>query len=188
MLFYEQLNKRILLACFLHCQPKWVVTTQKTWVINWVDSLRHPTYLIGYILLNSFTQNCQQHLKKTKVGYYNSLLRPNCGSREFKIYITSFLAPITTVLDCSLFAFLASADWYVKLLDSYIKQQMMNNFSFVAFMQIRHFGSLIANIFSIYKFVFLLINEYMIWKTSQVKKTSFEKVKKNFLYFCVMIA
>ena len=53
-----------------------------------------------------------------------------------------------------------SAGSYVKLLDSYIKQQRMNNFSLVAFTQIRHFGSLIPNIFSIYKFVFL-INAYM---------------------------
>ena len=22
-----------------HCKPKWVVTTQNTWVMNWVDSL-----------------------------------------------------------------------------------------------------------------------------------------------------
>ena len=87
--------------------------------------------------------------------------RPNGESREFKIYITSFLAPITTILDCSLCAFLTSADSCVILLDSYIKQQMMNNFSLVAFTQIRHFGSLIPNIFSIHKFVFLLINAYM---------------------------
>ena len=90
----------------------------------------------------------------------NSLLRPNCESREFTIYINSFLTPITTVVDCSLCAFLNSADSYAVLLDSYIKQQMMNNFSLVAFTQIRHFGSLIPNIFSIYQFVFL-INAYM---------------------------
>ena len=88
-------------------------------------------------------------------------MRPNCESREFKIYINSFLAPDTTVLDCSLCAFLISADSYVLLLDSYTKQEMMNNFSLVAFTQIRHFGSLIPNTFSIYKFVFL-INAYTV--------------------------
>ena len=124
----------------VHCKPKWVVTTQKTWVINWVDSLRRPTYLIGYILPNSCTQNCQHQPKKTKVKY-NSLLRLNCESRDFMIYINSILAPNATVLDCSLCAFLTSADSHVLLLDSYIKQLMMNNFSLVAFTQIRHFGS-----------------------------------------------
>ena len=38
--------------------------------------------------------------QKNKNGL-NSLLRPNCGSREFKIYVTLFLAPITTVLSSS---------------------------------------------------------------------------------------
>ena len=148
-----------MLVLCLHCKPKWVVTTQKAWVINWVNSLRHPTYLIGYILPNLSTQNCQQQPKKTKVGYL--IFETQLRSREFKIYVTFILAPITTVRDCSLFAFLASADSYVKLLDSYIKQQMKNNFSVVTFTQIRHFGSLIPNIFSIYKFVFFLINSYM---------------------------
>ena len=49
-----------------------------------------------------------------------------------------------------------------KLLDSYIKQQMMNNLSLEGFTQIRHFGCVIPNIFSIYKFVFpLTINVYV---------------------------
>ena len=130
------------------------MTTQKTWVIKWVDSLRHPTYLIGYILPNLSTQNCQQQPKKTKVGYL--IFETQLRSWAFKIYVTSILASITTVLDCSLFAFLTSADSYVKLLDSYIKQQMKNNFSLVTFTQIRHFGSLIPNICSIYKFVFII--------------------------------
>ena len=39
---------------------------------------------------------------------------------------------------------------------------MMNNFSLVAFTQVRHFGSVIPNIFSIYEFVFpFTINAYV---------------------------
>ena len=59
--------------------------------------------------------------------------------------------------------------WYInKLLDSYIKQQMMNTFSLVAFAQIRHFGSVIPNIFSIYIFVLpLTVNAYMTMLTQE---------------------
>ena len=136
--------------------------------VSWVDSLKHLTYVIGNIVPNSCTQNCQQQPKKTKVG-----LLIIETTRKFKMYVTSFLAPITTVLDCSLFAFLTSAVlmkyyllklyWYInKLLDSYMKQQLMNNFSLVACTQICHFGSVIPNVFSIYKFVFpLTINAYV---------------------------
>ena len=53
--------------------------------------------------------------------------------------------------------YLLKLHWYFnKLLDSYIKQQMMNNFSVMAFTQIRRFGSVMPNIFPIYKCVFLL--------------------------------
>ena len=68
------------------------------------------------------------------------------------------------------------------LLDSYIKQQMMNNFSLVAFTQIRHFGSLIPNIFSIYKFVFhqpfcksLCVNKNYAW----MQKSNRRAARKN---------
>ena len=115
----------------LYCKPKWVVTTQISWVINWVDSLRHTTYLIGNILPIHVPKTANNNPQKKKRKCVNSLLRPNCGSREFKIYVTSFLPPITTVLDCSLFAFLTSADSYVKLFDSCIKPQIMNNLIFL---------------------------------------------------------
>ena len=36
--------------------------------VSWVDSLKHLTSLIGNIVPNSCTQNCQQQPKKTKVG------------------------------------------------------------------------------------------------------------------------
>ena len=127
---------------------------------NKLGRLVETPNLFNWVDLTQFMYPKLPTTTKKNEKLVNSLLRPNCGSWELKIYITSFLAPITTVLDCSLFAFLTSADSYVKLFDSYIKQQMMNNFSLVVFTQIRYFGSLIPNIFSIYKFVFL-INAYM---------------------------